>query len=408
MTARLRFVIASSARPRRLCRRGSRATPTPVQFGAWTPGSPFGGERQRRSTSSRARSSAASRSSTGSRTGRVDAHHFRWNVTKAVRGIRRSGRTPMLTWEPYAPGPWEPYTNQRDRRRHATTTTSASGPAACKRLKRPDLRPLRPRDERQLVPLGRPGQRQQPRRPSSAMWRHVVDVARSAGAHNVSWVWSPLRRGRARPAASFERYYPGRSYVDVIGLIGLQLGRRRAAVRRLAHVQEDLQQALQADHASSARSRSGSPRSARRPTAATSTSGSATCSDRRASGTASRRSSGTTRTRSATGRRRQRLLRLQGLIFTVRWRTFGALARPSTSRTPSRPRALCGAAPSAQSAAATACSRERSRCAPGPSVTPTPAAPGRAQLDTRTRERDTRTRTPVRRRLRSADACRPG
>ena len=60
------------------------------------------------------------------------------------------------------------------------------------------------------------------------MWRHVVDVARGAGATNIKWVWSPLAEDVPNEGANrFERYYPGRSYVDVLGLDGLQLGRRR-------------------------------------------------------------------------------------------------------------------------------------------------------------------------------------
>lgn len=42
-------------------------------------------------------------------------------------------------------------------------------------------------------------------------WKHVVDYMRSRGANNVKWVWSPA----GNPGAS--AYYPGDSYVDVVG-----------------------------------------------------------------------------------------------------------------------------------------------------------------------------------------------
>jgi hypothetical protein len=57
------------------------------------------------------------------------------------------------------------------------------------------------------------------------MWRHVVDVARGAGATNIKWVWCPLTEDVPNTRGNhFERYYPGRSYVDVLSLDGYNWG----------------------------------------------------------------------------------------------------------------------------------------------------------------------------------------
>ncbi len=50
------------------------------------------------------------------------------------------------------------------------------------------------------------------------MWRHVHDIAESAGAKNVVWVWSPnLPYENSTPLAAL---YPGDEFVDWMGLSG--------------------------------------------------------------------------------------------------------------------------------------------------------------------------------------------
>jgi len=50
-------------------------------------------------------------------------------------------------------------------------------------------------------------------------WRHVVDLFRAAGATNALWVWSPnILRGAS--SRTLEEFWPGPSYVDVVGLTG--------------------------------------------------------------------------------------------------------------------------------------------------------------------------------------------
>jgi len=53
-----------------------------------------------------------------------------------------------------------------------------------------------------------------------AAWRHVVDVFRSAGAHNARWVWGPdllVGFSEAQKEADTAPYWPGAAYVNVIG-----------------------------------------------------------------------------------------------------------------------------------------------------------------------------------------------
>jgi hypothetical protein len=52
-----------------------------------------------------------------------------------------------------------------------------------------------------------------------AAWKHVVDLFREAGVTNALWVWSPniLRGADSR---TVKQFWPGSSYVDVIGLTG--------------------------------------------------------------------------------------------------------------------------------------------------------------------------------------------
>jgi hypothetical protein len=49
------------------------------------------------------------------------------------------------------------------------------------------------------------------------MWRHVHDLFALAGASNVTWVWSPVNGNAAA-------YFPGRSWVNAIGVTCLNAG----------------------------------------------------------------------------------------------------------------------------------------------------------------------------------------
>ncbi|MGH9118876.1 MAG: glycoside hydrolase family 26 protein [Acidimicrobiales bacterium] len=56
-----------------------------------------------------------------------------------------------------------------------------------------------------------------------AGWRHIHGIFRRAGATRVRWVWAP-NTPDVPVDNRFERYYPGASYVDVLGLDGYNWG----------------------------------------------------------------------------------------------------------------------------------------------------------------------------------------
>jgi len=53
-----------------------------------------------------------------------------------------------------------------------------------------------------------------------AAWQHVVSLFRTAGATNVTWVWSPNNG----PTSTIAAYYPGDSWVDIMGIDGYNWG----------------------------------------------------------------------------------------------------------------------------------------------------------------------------------------
>lgn len=53
-----------------------------------------------------------------------------------------------------------------------------------------------------------------------AAWQHVVSLFRAAGATNVTWVWAPNNG----PTGTIASYYPGDSWVDVLGIDGYNWG----------------------------------------------------------------------------------------------------------------------------------------------------------------------------------------
>jgi hypothetical protein len=63
-------------------------------------------------------------------------------------------------------------------------------------------------------------------------WRYVVKTFQREGASNVAWVWSPLRSNR------LDDYFPGRRFVDWIGLTALNYGEAGGAWRPLPAIYE--------------------------------------------------------------------------------------------------------------------------------------------------------------------------
>lgn len=56
-----------------------------------------------------------------------------------------------------------------------------------------------------------------------AAWRHVVDLFRARGATNVRWVFNPTSDTYAG-TTPVDKIFPGRTYVDVLGLDGFNWG----------------------------------------------------------------------------------------------------------------------------------------------------------------------------------------
>jgi hypothetical protein len=56
-------------------------------------------------------------------------------------------------------------------------------------------------------------------------WRRMVDIFRREGAGNVKWVFTPINEDWPMNADNrFERFYPGRDYVDVLAMDGYNWG----------------------------------------------------------------------------------------------------------------------------------------------------------------------------------------
>ena len=82
------------------------------------------------------------------------------------------------------------------------------------------------------VAFKRDGQRHNGNTPADyvAMWRHVWEIFKAAGAKDVTWIWSPNilyindNNSREQAEADYAALYPGDAYVDWIGLDGYNNG----------------------------------------------------------------------------------------------------------------------------------------------------------------------------------------
>jgi hypothetical protein len=192
------------------------------QFGAWTPGDPYNGQ----TTGADALEAATGR--------RVDIVNWyqSWgggdwisSVQSHVLGaVTGGGRTPMLTWEPWAPGAGTDQPRFRlsqiaGGEFDAYITTWA---LALKLAGAPVY--LRPMHEMNgdWYPWGGTVNSNTPAQYVQA-WRHMVDIFRQVGAGNVRFVWSP-NNDDVPASNAMESYYPGASYVDVLAVDGYNWG----------------------------------------------------------------------------------------------------------------------------------------------------------------------------------------
>jgi beta-mannanase len=193
-----------------------------VRFGAWHPGEPY---------YSHTNGADALEAATGRRVDIVNWYQ-NWgggdwiaavqpHVIGAVTG---SGRTPLLTWEPWTPGGGTSQAQYRLARiangdfdaymRTWATQLKALGAPIY-------LRPMHEMNGN-WYPWSGVTNGNSPAVYVQA-WRRMVGIFRGAGASNVRFVWSP--NNVDVPASNaMERYYPGSSYVDVLAVDGYNWG----------------------------------------------------------------------------------------------------------------------------------------------------------------------------------------
>jgi hypothetical protein len=142
-----------------------------------------------------------------------------------VENVVASGRTPLLTWEPWTPsaivqpdfalariagGAFDDYIRRWAR-------------AAAVYGKALYLRPMHEMNSDWYPWSGAINGNSADQ--YVAAWRHIWELFRAEGAVNVRWVWSPNAEDvPATRENAMERYYPGRRYVDVLALDGYNWG----------------------------------------------------------------------------------------------------------------------------------------------------------------------------------------
>ncbi len=200
------------------------ATAAPVSFGIHTPGDPFGASTHRVDALQR---------DLGRPIGTVSWFQS-WGGDRWVRdvqpslikAVRRSGRRSLLTWEPWVPGggAWQSRYALRRINGGAFDAHIAAWARALRRLRSTVY--LRPMHEMNgnWYPWAGTVNGNSPRLYRGA-WRRMHRIFAKQRAHNVRWVWSPLNEDVPGTRANrFERYYPGRRYVDVLAMDGYNWG----------------------------------------------------------------------------------------------------------------------------------------------------------------------------------------
>jgi beta-mannanase len=196
-----------------------------LQFGAYTAGSAYGGNVS--PTNALEQQLGRRISIVSWYTNWTDQAPINYNAAKAVRGVRRSGRTPLITWEPWRAESGTQWQPDFELRKIAAGNFDGYIRRYARNLKRTRttvyVRMMHEMNG-EYYPWGGVTNNNNAARFKRA-WRHVVGQFRKVGARNVKFVWCPLaidvpnvRKNR------FERYYPGRRYVDVLALDGFNWG----------------------------------------------------------------------------------------------------------------------------------------------------------------------------------------
>jgi len=142
-----------------------------------------------------------------------------------VDGVVRSGRIPLLTWEPWATTASAQPEYALERIAGGTFDDYVRGWARAVAAYGETIY-LRPMHEMNgdWYPWGGTVNDNSPARYTAA-WKRIWKIFAREGAANVRWVWSPNHEDvPAIPENAFELYYPGDRYVDVLALDGYNWG----------------------------------------------------------------------------------------------------------------------------------------------------------------------------------------
>jgi beta-mannanase len=222
VTAAVRALVLAAAVSVALAATPARADAGALRFGAFTTGDPYWGHTHGTDELERA-------------TGRhVDIVNWfqswgggDWTSSfqpQLFDAVTSGGRTPLLTWEPWAPanGTVQPDFKLERIAAGAFDAYVAGWATRLKALAKPVyLRPMHEMNS-DWYPWSGAANGNTAEQYVQA-WRRIVDVFRRSGATNVRFVWSP--NAVDVPAGNaLERYYPGTAYVDVLALDGYNWG----------------------------------------------------------------------------------------------------------------------------------------------------------------------------------------
>jgi len=144
---------------------------------------------------------------------------------QVMDNIYRNHSTPMITWEPWQ-NLFKNEAGQKDERvfnhiiegRYDGYITLIAG--QLRALNRPVFLRFAHEADNSFYPWSANGGNTP--EDFKAAWRYVHDLFIAQGASNVIWVWNPWK-----PSAA-TAYFPGKAYVDWIGITGLNYGRYSA------------------------------------------------------------------------------------------------------------------------------------------------------------------------------------
>jgi Glycosyl hydrolase family 26 len=143
--------------------------------------------------------------------------------TASLDAIDSAGATPEITWQPWV--------SEADGTHQGIALRAIAAGDYDSFLRRWAVsaarwkQPLLLRFAHEMNTIGLPWSAQAPGNTPQgyvAAYRHVVNVFRAAGATNVQWIWSPnVSYDGSTPLA---QVYPGRHYVDIVGVDGYNSG----------------------------------------------------------------------------------------------------------------------------------------------------------------------------------------